>query len=80
MKSKIVESSIVLEQPEDCCGRTGNTHQFLEIETADGGGGPYLVIKTERWAIDEDGIEELLARFRRLLGTLTHSPSGDLSE
>lgn len=47
---EISAGSIVYEQPGDCCGN--DDYQFLEVEIADGGGGKYLVLKTERWHID----------------------------
>lgn len=52
---KLVERKHVYEQKNDCCDR-GEYGQFLEVFTQDGGGGPYLVIKTERWSLDESDI------------------------
>lgn len=37
---------------------SGEDYHFLDIEMTDCGGGPYLLIKTERWAIDMDKIDE----------------------
>lgn len=39
----------------------------LEIEVTDAGGGHYLVLRTERWAIDPDQINDLAAMLRRAL-------------
>lgn len=44
-------TQIMLEQEEDCCGRTTTDTQFLKAESLDGGGGDYVVLETERWAI-----------------------------
>jgi hypothetical protein len=41
-------------------GAPANTtavENFLDVETVDAGGGNYLVLCTERWAIDADGID-----------------------
>jgi len=43
-----------LTQDEDCCGRSNEEAQDMEVEFHDGGGGFYFTIKTDRWAIDED--------------------------
>lgn len=37
-------------QKGDCC-QNGDDYQELSICIADGGGGPYLLLKTNRWAI-----------------------------
>ena len=35
--------------------------QFLRLDAIDAGGGPYLVISTERWAVDFDNLDGFLA-------------------
>ena len=60
--------SEVYSQPEDCCGRVEVSVQDLEISTQDGGGGSYIVIKTERWALeDAKEIDVLAAKLKAIL-------------
>lgn len=40
-------------QEEDTNGRSNEKHQFLKIETVSNGCASYIVIETERWAIDD---------------------------
>lgn len=40
----------VASQEVDCC-ESGISNEIV-VEVYDGGGGPYLVIKTDRWAFD----------------------------
>ena len=47
-----------LWQEDDCCSPV-DVGQKLRIEIEDGGGGPYVVISTNRWAIDENDLENL---------------------
>jgi len=49
----VVELSKLLEQEEDTGGRSEHTHQYLKLETVDNGAGSYIVIQSERWAIDD---------------------------
>lgn len=51
----------VYTQDADCCSshRMGHT---LTIATEDGGGGPFLLIKTERWSFEDEAEIELFAR------------------
>ena len=51
------EVSEVWSQDSDCCDDKQDG-QYLTISTQDGGGGPFIIIKTERWAIDEDQIDD----------------------
>ena len=44
---------VTLVQYEDSSGRSDVDHQAITIEVTDAGAGPYLVISTERWAIDD---------------------------
>lgn len=62
---KLVEITEVYSQDEDCCGRPDDICQQIEISTENGGGGSYLVVKTERWAVDD--IDELVRPMRDLL-------------
>ena len=63
---KIDQATILFSEEVDCCAlEDGNN--YLEVSTHDGGGGAYLVIKTERWAIDPDEFDEFLKRLRLVL-------------
>jgi hypothetical protein len=53
---KIVEKSITFEQEPDCCDGTSDYAQHLTVQTQDGGGGPFLILSTTRWAIDKDDL------------------------
>ncbi|KKQ94742.1 MAG: hypothetical protein UT21_C0012G0004 [Candidatus Woesebacteria bacterium GW2011_GWA1_39_11b] len=44
-------------QDSDSC-ESNNCGQQLVIKTDDAGGGPFIIIETERWAIDSDGIDD----------------------
>jgi len=75
--AKLSSIKIVLTQDNDCCDPE-TLGQSLEIETDNGGdvGEDFLVIKTERWAIDGDkkGLDE----FNRLLsGLMEELPKAD---
>ena len=50
------DMKITLAQDEDSCGRTGIEDQVLEVEFQDAGGGFYYVLKTDRWAVDQDDL------------------------
>jgi hypothetical protein len=59
---------ITVSQPEDCCGSPDADEQYLAIETADGGGGKYIVIQTDRWALDSDSdIDALAAHLKEIM-------------
>jgi hypothetical protein len=47
-----VEAEFVFSQEDDCCGGDG-LGQSLTVKITDGGGGPFAVIKTDRWALDD---------------------------
>lgn len=48
---------ITFTQDNDCV-EGGDLGQFLKIKTADGGGGDFFIIETERWSFDN--IEEFI--------------------
>jgi len=54
-----VSKHLCFEQEQDCCGPNESTRQELVVETCDGGGGPYVVISTNRWAIDPNDKKEV---------------------
>ena len=55
-------------QDGDSC--SGEGMQALTVKTADAGGGSYVVIKTRRWAIDADGIDDFAAMLRAALAAV----------
>jgi len=68
MKAEVEEMSITYIQDADSCD-TSNDNQQLQVFTEDGGGGKYLVFKTERWAIDSiDELIEILNDFKLKAG------------
>ena len=68
----VEEMRVVYAQNSDSCD-PNNLGQDLEIETADAGGGPYLVIRTERWAMELGEAEAMLTAiirdFKKRYGT-----------
>lgn len=54
---KLEQVTEIISQKPDCCSDESLMHQ-MEVKTSDGGGGPYVVIKTERWAMDLEDIAE----------------------
>ena len=61
MKAKIATFEKQYEQDADCCDPNGPS-QFITIKQEDGGGGPFWIIETERWAFES--IEELVKVLR----------------
>ena len=59
---RIVE--VRLAQDADCCD--GNILQYMTITVADGGGGSYPVLSTERWAIDPANVPSLHSLLAKL--------------
>jgi hypothetical protein len=59
-------------QPNDCMAPEGSEdYQFLDIQTEDGGGGTFYVMKTERWAFESpkevyDLLNEFAKKFKKL--------------
>jgi hypothetical protein len=66
MTQPLVQSAkIVYWQDADNCPEDGG--QELVVHTEDGGGGPYIVIATQRWAIDVDEVDNVPELLRRVL-------------
>lgn len=61
-----VTDSITYRQPADCC-QTGKDDQILEVKVQDGGGGPFIVLKTERWSFDAESLEAFTKQVKELL-------------
>ena len=64
-KVQIASAKVTLYQENDCCD-TGKEGQTLNVEVVDGGGGPYLVLQTERWALEIDEIQALITKLNEI--------------
>lgn len=79
--------TMTFSQDEDCAGRTGETFQQIIVKTCNGGTEPsdsYLVIETERWAIDPTpaGIAQFVAMLTKVaasVGVEVKAPKGSKS-
>lgn len=69
---KLEQTKSVFSQENDTCDE-GDFGQYLSVETHDGGGGVYITISTERWALDKESVPEFVAK---LLGILESFESG----
>lgn len=58
--------SLHYSQESDSCQRE-QIGQEIEISTDNAGGGSFVIIKTDRWAIDADGIDEFAEMLRHAL-------------
>ena len=70
MKVKHVMANIfaTFEQECDTCKESSAGPNTLDVEVAHGGGGPYIVISTERWALDFDkDVDELIDGLRAVV-------------
>lgn len=59
---------LTFHEEADCCAPSGVSDNEMTIETMDGGGGAYVVIKTERWALDLDSLNDLAETVRAAIG------------
>lgn len=66
----------IYEQEKDCCDGESSYDQELIVETQDGGGGYFLVLKTDRWALDLKDIDALCEELKRVLNKV-NEPEGD---
>jgi len=64
-KVQIASAKVTLYQKNDSCD-IGKDGQHLNIEIIDGGGGPYLVLETKRWAVDMDEIQALINKLSEI--------------
>ena len=62
---KISHVRVVLTQDKDCCDM-GDDVQEMTVTVEDGGGGPFLVIDTQRWALDLTEIDRFIAKLRKI--------------
>ena len=64
------ELKLVVSQEQDCTA-SGDDCNTLEIFTRDGGGGPYFILKTDRWAFDDpDEVIDIIKEFMEQYGRL----------
>lgn len=65
---KVDEITKVYAEERDC-GASTFLPEFnqLRVRTVNNGIGSYLVIDTQRWALDDDNLEELFLELRNLL-------------
>lgn len=54
---KLFSKELVYVQEPDSCDPS-QMDQELRIMTDDAGGGSYIILKTERWAVDRDEIQQ----------------------
>lgn len=62
---RLSRAQITLQQPDDDHG-TGLDDQYLTIKVEDAGAGPYVVIETNRWAVDLDEIPALIEKLNNI--------------
>lgn len=68
---KLVDLTAVYEQEGDSAG--GEDFQNLEIATANAGGGVFFILKTDRWAFEnEKEFIDLLKDFKKRMGVKTN--------
>jgi hypothetical protein len=65
-KPILTETKDIYVQDSDCC-QDKDVGQSLVIRTQDAGGGAYVVIETERWAIDADEVDDFCDALKRTL-------------
>jgi hypothetical protein len=53
---KTTKVSVDFYQPSDSC-QTNDPGQTLTIETDNAGEGPFIVLKTEYWSLDDDELD-----------------------
>ena len=61
----LCRAQITLQQPDDDHG-TGLDDQYLTIKVEDAGAGPYVVIETNRWALDLDEIPAFIEKLNNI--------------
>ena len=66
----IFAMSLTLQQEADSCG--DGLPQCLEIKTDNAGGGPYAILETERWALDESDGDKLATIIKQCVALCIH--------
>jgi hypothetical protein len=69
---KISDCSLSFYQDSDSCQNDDNG-QELSVKTEDNGAGKYLIVKTERWAIDGDEIDQFASIFKQIINLAENS-------
>lgn len=64
---ELEEVKLTFTQEPDSCSPHDLVHA-LHVETDDAGAGPYLVLRTERWALDFEGVDAFAEMLRRVIG------------
>ena len=65
---KFTEWSTTYSQEEDCNGRPDLKVQEITLSASDNGNNEhYLVIETDRWAIDVDGIDKFCETLKNFI-------------
>lgn len=64
-KPQLCSTALTYDQDGDSCG--GPDYQSITIKTMDAGGGHYLVIETDRWAINREDIDAFTDMLRRAI-------------
>ena len=74
-KPELFDGMLQYTQDEDSCDVTGAGIQAIKVSAHDAGGGKFLVIETQRWALDSiDELTEVLNDAAKRLGVLETSP------
>lgn len=57
-------TKFVFAQDGDCTHDSSGDLQELTVEVCDGGGGVYLAISTERWALDSEDLKKFIRQLK----------------
>ncbi len=60
--------TMLFEQEGNCCD---GGDEFLEVQIKDGGGGKFIVFKTEQWAATKNDILEIFDKVEAAFGFTT---------
>ncbi len=74
---KLEHATLTYGQDPDSNAPTGTILNRLAVQVTDAGGGPYLVLATERWALDPEDVDAFAALLRRALGMVEPEPSDE---
>lgn len=64
---RLISATWTLAQPADSNQEDCEDFQYLHVSSSDAGAGPYLILKTDRWAIDRDDLNTLADQLQALL-------------
>ncbi|MDZ4341704.1 MAG: hypothetical protein U1E51_04615 [Candidatus Binatia bacterium] len=64
---KLTSITEVWSQDQDSCGPLDDPGQDITLETTDAGGGNYIVIKTDRWAMELADMDALVSKMKAML-------------